>query len=256
MVRLAKEADADKAPIVRLADKWAAWMVGGAFSIALAAWLATGLVIRAVTVLVVFCPCAFVLATPTAVMAGIACAARSGVLVRSGDALERLARIKFAAFDKTGTLTFGNPQVAALSPVCLSWTRMNCCGWRRSRSSAASIRSAEPLRNITQGAAALPARRRTFRSWPAAAWLRQSQGMRCWPANRDFLRAAGVALPESLRPAGGCIRGAGRDGGLRCRRRHRGGLCRAWRRTAAGGRRDDSAAQGGRCHAAAADRRQ
>ena len=77
----------------------------------------TGEVIRAVTVLVVFCPCALVLATPTAVMAAIGNAARHGFLVREGDALERLAQVKHVAFDKTGTLTYGRPQVTAVKSL-------------------------------------------------------------------------------------------------------------------------------------------
>lgn len=114
MVRLAREADASKAPIVSLADRWAAWLVGVALACALLAWGLTGEFIRAVTVLVVFCPCAFVLATPTAVSAGIANATRHGVLVRSGAALERLAEVDRVATDKTGTLTVGHPQVVAI----------------------------------------------------------------------------------------------------------------------------------------------
>lgn len=113
MVRLAEEADAGKAPIVGLADRWATWLVLVALACAAAAWAVTGEFLRAVTVLVVFCPCAFILATPTAVAAGIANATRHGVLVRSGDALERLARVTRVALDKTGTLTRGTPRVAA-----------------------------------------------------------------------------------------------------------------------------------------------
>jgi len=111
MIRLARQADANKAPIVGLADRWATWMVLGAAVIAALTWLISGEFIRAVTVLVVFCPCAFVLATPTAIMAGIGNAAGHGVLIRSGEALERLAGIRRVAFDKTGTLTRGQPDV-------------------------------------------------------------------------------------------------------------------------------------------------
>jgi len=112
MIRLVREADANKAPIVSLADRWATWMVLGAVTIAAVTGLVTGEILRAVTVLVVFCPCAFVLATPTAIMAGIANAAKFGVLIRSGSSLERLSRIRRIAFDKTGTLTCGKPDVA------------------------------------------------------------------------------------------------------------------------------------------------
>ena len=113
MVRLAEEAEENKAPIVTAADRWATWLVVIALSCAVLTWIFTGEFMRAVTVLVVFCPCAFILATPTAVLAGIGNAAKHGVIVRSGDALERLSRIRRIAFDKTGTLTYGKPQVTA-----------------------------------------------------------------------------------------------------------------------------------------------
>ncbi len=112
MIKLAKEAEENKAPIVTAADKWATWLVVIALSCAVITWFVTGEFMRAVTVLVVFCPCAFILATPTAVLAGIGNAAKYGIIVRSGDALERLSKIKRIAFDKTGTLTYGKPRVS------------------------------------------------------------------------------------------------------------------------------------------------
>lgn len=111
MIRLADEADANKAPIVKAADRWATWLVVVALATAGLTWLITGELIRGVTVLVVFCPCAFILATPTAIMAGIGNATKYGILVRSGDALQRFSKIKYIAFDKTGTLTYGKPKV-------------------------------------------------------------------------------------------------------------------------------------------------
>ncbi len=117
MVRLAEEAEENKAPIVTAADRWATWLVVIALSCAILTWIFTGEFMRAVTVLVVFCPCAFILATPTAVLAGIGNAAKYGIIVRSGDALERLSKIRRIAFDKTGTLTYGKPQVTAVISV-------------------------------------------------------------------------------------------------------------------------------------------
>ncbi len=114
MIALVQSADAGKAKIVRLADRWATWIVVIALAAALGTWLVTGLIIRAVTILVVFCPCALVLATPTAIMAAIGNVTKFGILVREGDALERLATVKKVAFDKTGTLTHGQPEVVAV----------------------------------------------------------------------------------------------------------------------------------------------
>lgn len=117
MIRLVQSADAGKAKIVGIADRWATWIVVIALSAAALTWLITGQIIRAVTILVVFCPCALVLATPTAIMAAIGNATKHGFLVREGDALERLAKVKVIAFDKTGTLTYGAPEVIAVHSV-------------------------------------------------------------------------------------------------------------------------------------------
>ena len=107
MIRLVQSADAGKAKIVGLADRFATWIVVIALSAAALTWLFTGQIIRAVTILVVFCPCALVLATPTAIMAAIGNATKHGFLVREGDALEKLAKVSKITFDKTGTLTCG-----------------------------------------------------------------------------------------------------------------------------------------------------
>lgn len=114
MVRLVQSADAGKAKIVGIADRWATWIVVIALSAAAITWAVTGEIIRAVTILVVFCPCALVLATPTAIMAAIGNATKHGFLVREGDALERLASVGYVCFDKTGTLTRGELRVQAV----------------------------------------------------------------------------------------------------------------------------------------------
>ena len=115
MIRLVQSADAGKAKIVGLADRFATWVVVIALTAAALTWLLSGEIIRAVTILVVFCPCALVLATPTAIMAAIGNATKHGFLVREGDALERLAGAKVLAFDKTGTLTCGTPELTQIS---------------------------------------------------------------------------------------------------------------------------------------------
>lgn len=117
MIRLVQSADASKAKIVGLADRWATWVVVIALASAVLCWLVTGEVLRSVTILVVFCPCALVLATPTAIMAAIGNATRHRFLVREGDALERLATVSKVAFDKTGTVTFGTPAVTSVTSL-------------------------------------------------------------------------------------------------------------------------------------------
>lgn len=114
MIKLVQSADAGKAKVVGMADRWATWIVVIALSAAALTWIISGEIIRAVTILVVFCPCALVLATPTAIMAAIGNATKHGFLVREGDALERLSKVQKISFDKTGTLTFGNPEVVAV----------------------------------------------------------------------------------------------------------------------------------------------
>lgn len=115
MIRLVESADAGKAKIVGMADRWATWIVLIALLAALGTWFVTHEIIRSVTILVVFCPCALVLATPTAIMAAIGNATKYGILIREGDALERLAKIKRMAFDKTGTITYGKPAVVQVN---------------------------------------------------------------------------------------------------------------------------------------------
>jgi len=114
MIRLVESADAEKAKSVRIADRFATWIVIIALSTAALVWFATGEIIRAVTILVVFCPCALVLSTPTAIMAAIGNVTKYGILVREGDALERLAKTKKLCFDKTGTITHGKPDVVEI----------------------------------------------------------------------------------------------------------------------------------------------
>lgn len=117
MIKLVQSADASKAKIVGIADKWATLIVLIALSAAGLTWAISGEIIRAVTILVVFCPCALVLATPTAIMAAIGNATKHGFLVREGDALERLSGVKKITLDKTGTLTLGTPKVTAIKSV-------------------------------------------------------------------------------------------------------------------------------------------
>ena len=112
LIDLVKAADEKQAPTQRIADKWATWLVPVALIIAIVAWLVTGNIERGVTVLVVFCPCALILATPTAIMAAIGQATKYGVLIKSGEALETLGALNTLVFDKTGTLTYGNLEVS------------------------------------------------------------------------------------------------------------------------------------------------
>ncbi len=112
LIRMVEEADKKQAPTQRIADKWATWLVPIALTIAVGAYIATWNIERAVTILVVFCPCALILATPTAIMAAIGQATKQGVLIKSGQALEIMGNVDCITFDKTGTLTYGNLEVS------------------------------------------------------------------------------------------------------------------------------------------------
>lgn len=125
MISLVQSADAGKAKIVGMADRWATWIVVIALTAAALTWAITGEIIRAVTILVVFCPCALVLATPTAIMAAIGNATKQSFLVREGDALERLSKVSRVTFDKTGTLTNGKPKVIAVKSLSESYTEQD-----------------------------------------------------------------------------------------------------------------------------------
>lgn len=112
LIRMVHDAENNKAPMQRIADKCASWLVPVALMIAIITWVVTKDIVRAVTVLVVFCPCALVLATPTAIMAAIGQATKHGVIIKSGEALEKMGKVDMIAFDKTGTLTFGQLEVS------------------------------------------------------------------------------------------------------------------------------------------------
>lgn len=112
LIRMVEDAETKQAPTQRIADKCASWLVPIALMIAVVTWLVTGDIVRGVTVLVVFCPCALVLSTPTAIMAAIGQATKHGVIIKSGEALELMGKVDTIAFDKTGTLTYGKLEVS------------------------------------------------------------------------------------------------------------------------------------------------
>ena len=117
LIRMVADAEAKQAPTQRIADKAASWLVPVALMIAIGTYFFTGDIVRAVTVLVVFCPCALVLATPTAITAAIGQATKHGVIIKSGEALEKMGKVNTIAFDKTGTLTYGCLEISDILPI-------------------------------------------------------------------------------------------------------------------------------------------
>ena len=201
MIRLVQSADAGKAKIVGIADRWATWIVVIALTAAALTWLVTGQVIRAVTILVVFCPCALVLATPTAIMAAIGNATRHSFLVREGDALERLAQVGKAAFDKTGTLTCGVPEVAAVRALSPEVDEAQVYAWlaRAERSSEHPLGRAV-VRCWREKTGEEPAPADSFQALPGRGLKAELDGRSILAGNRKLLEEAGAAIPPKRRP--------------------------------------------------------
>ena len=116
IIHLVEEAQVKKAPIQKVADKYAKYFVPAVILLAAACFLVTRDIIKSVSILIIACPCALVLATPTAIFAGIGRLAKEGILVKGGAYLEQMGRVDLIAFDKTGTLTKGKPRIAEIIP--------------------------------------------------------------------------------------------------------------------------------------------
>jgi Cd2+/Zn2+-exporting ATPase len=115
--RMVEEAKAQKAPIERILNRYARFYTPAALILGALVWWWSGDILRAITILIVFCPCVMVLATPTALVASIGNAALCGSLVKKGATIEAMAKVTAVAFDKTGTLTFGQPRLTTLDPL-------------------------------------------------------------------------------------------------------------------------------------------
>jgi heavy metal translocating P-type ATPase len=115
--RLILEAQAEKSPTQRIMDRFSRYFIPAIILVALVTFLVTGEIIRGITILIVACPCALVLGTPTAVVAAIGNAARQGILIKGGAYLEQMGRLKTLLMDKTGTLTHGRPKVVEISAL-------------------------------------------------------------------------------------------------------------------------------------------
>ena len=204
MIRLVQSADAGKAKIVGIADRWATWIVVIALSAAALTWLISGEIIRAVTILVVFCPCALVLATPTAIMAAIGNATRHGFLVREGDALERLASVSSITFDKTGTLTCGAPEVAAVRSFSDDLSQSGLYRY----AAAAEQRSEHPLgKAVVSCWKEKNEREKTGKNLPQAEqfFMLPGRGIRAevesrniLAGNPELLKEEGISVPEKM----------------------------------------------------------
>ena len=114
---MVEEAQEQKAPIERILNRYAKFYTPAALILGALVWWWSGDILRAITILIVFCPCVMVLATPTALVASVGNAALRGSLVKKGATIEAMAKVTAVAFDKTGTLTFGQPKLTTIQPL-------------------------------------------------------------------------------------------------------------------------------------------
>ena len=194
MIRLVQSADAGKAKIVGLADRWATWIVVIALTAAALTWIISGQIIRAVTILVVFCPCALVLATPTAIMAAIGNATRHGFLVREGDALERLSKASVIAFDKTGTLTYGTPEVVAVESVSEAFDESEIYRLAASAEQFSEHPLGKAIVRCCKKTGAAPAEAAEFQMLPGRGVCARVEGKRILAGNPALLREHGIEV--------------------------------------------------------------
>ena len=196
--RLILEAQAEKSPTQRVMDRFARYFIPAILLIALATFLITREPVRAITVLIVACPCALVLGTPTAVVAAIGNAARQGILIKGGPFLEQMGRLKTLLMDKTGTLTHGRPKVVEMKAFdgrdekeVLYWAAI------------AEKRSEHPLaRAVTEKAEALGLtipHPESFENFRGRGVKAQWNSKTIMSGSSEFLKSEGIEIPESVK---------------------------------------------------------
>lgn len=198
LIRMVQEAENKQAPMQRIADQWASWLVPVALAIAVIAGLITQNIVRAVTVLVVFCPCALVLATPTAIMAAIGHATKHGVIIKSGEALEKMGKLNMIAFDKTGTLTYGKLKVSDMISFDKNISRNDLL----TLAAAVEAKSEHPLgKAITaygkeKGVKIKEAD--SFQMQSGKGICAKVDGIRLYCGNEKYIRQNGITIPVSV----------------------------------------------------------
>ena len=199
MIRLVQEAENRQAPMQRIADRCASWLVPAALLIALGAYIAAGNIVTAVTVLVVFCPCALVLATPTAIMAAIGQAAKHGVIIKSGEALENMGKVDVIAFDKTGTLTCGRLAVSDILPLDSSISEEKLL----ELAASAELKSEHPLAkaiiSFAEEREMILAEPEVFRMMAGRGVYAELSGKKVLCGSERFLEEQGVAADRETR---------------------------------------------------------
>lgn len=199
LIRMVQEAENKQAPMQRIADKCASWLVPLALLIAIVAYIATGNIVTAVTVLVVFCPCALVLATPTAIMAAIGQATKHGVIIKSGNALETMGKVDTITFDKTGTLTCGRLEVSDVVSFDSKIDETNLL----TLAASAELKSEHPLGKAIVSYAKEKglslADPTTFKMVSGKGICADILGKKIWCGNTKFLTENGISYNKPVR---------------------------------------------------------
>ncbi len=211
VIRMVEEAQNAEMPIQALVDRITLWFVPAVMAVAaltFALWLAFGpslavALTHAVAVLIIACPCAMGLATPTSIMVGMGRAASLGVLFRHGDALQRLAAVQGVAFDKTGTLTEGHPALVETLPApgFTAETLLRL-------SAAVEARSEHPIARAILAAHPNPPPALAFTTTAGEGASAEVEGLAVMLGSAKYLRAAGIA-PETLEGPAAAAAGQG-----------------------------------------------
>lgn len=201
LIRMVQDAENKQSSMQRIADRAASWLVPVALLIAVLAYVFSGNIVTAVTVLVVFCPCALVLATPTAIMAAIGQATKHGVIIKSGEALEKMGKVDTIAFDKTGTLTYGRLDVSDIISFeeNISETELLALA------ASAEARSEHPLGKAIVAHAAAKGVTLTeaedFKMTAGKGILAEVSGRRLICGNEKFLTENGASIGQKVQAA-------------------------------------------------------
>ena len=198
LIRMVQDAENKQAPMQRIADRAASWLVPVALLIAILSYVFAKNIVTAVTVLVVFCPCALVLATPTAIMAAIGQATKHGVIIKSGEALEKMGKVDTIAFDKTGTLTYGRLDVSDMVSFDESISEIELL----SLSASAEAKSEHPLGKAIAAYAKekeVPLAESTaFRMTAGKGIFAEVDNRRLLCGNEKFLTENGVSIDNKV----------------------------------------------------------
>lgn len=191
LIHMVQEAENKQAPMQCIADKCASYLVPVALLIAIGAYIGTGNIVTAVTVLVVFCPCALVLATPTAVMAAIGQAAKHGVIIKSGEALEKMGKVDTIAFDKTGTLTYGRLEVSDILAFDTDVSREELLFLAASSESKSEHPLGKAIVEYARGKGIMLSEAKSFKMTAGRGTVRKSRDAGCTWEVKNFLPSTG-----------------------------------------------------------------